>query len=386
MFDTIFTKARLGVATLALGAMAAITPTGATADGHMITVVDIAGRSVTVKKGVKRVILGEGRMMYSVGILDKEAPFQRVIGWKDDMIKYDPDAFRKYQALFPDAVAKIENFGSPYAGDFSIEKAISMDADLVLLNVGNLFKAQETGVLDKLEKAGIPVLFIDFRIRPLQNTVPSLLMMGRVFDKQDVAQEFVDFYTQQIRRVTNVVSGYANEDRPLVFIENAAGWKPDFCCNTYGGANYGKFVDEAGGQNWGTTKFPGFKSQVSFEAVLAADPDVIFGTGANWAEAKPEVQAVLLGYEATEADVHARIAALAARPGWNTLRAVKEKNFHSIYHQFYNGPYHLVAIQQLAKWFHPEDFEDLDPKATFVEMHDRFLAIDHSGIFWGSLQ
>jgi len=385
MFDTIFTKLRTGVATVALGAIAAVAPVGAFAGDNMITVVDVAGRTVTVKHGVERVILGEGRMMYSIGILQKDDPFANIVGWKDDLIKFDPDAFRKYQAKFPN-VNDIPNFGSPYAGDFSIENAIALQTDLVILNLAKMFQAQESGVLEKLEKAGIPVIFIDFRMRPLQNTVPSFLMLGRVFAQEKIAQEFVDFYMQQMRIVTNVTAELEDEDRPLVFIERAAGIKPEFCCNTFGGANYGKFVDEAGGKNWGTSKFRGFSGAVNFESIIAMDPDVIIGTGANWSEARPSSIAVNLGYEATEEAAQKSIRGLAGRDGWSTLRAVQDKRFYSIYHQFYNGPYHFIAIQQLAKWLHPDEFPDLDPTATFKEVHDRFLAIDHSGLFWTALK
>lgn len=351
-----------------------------------INVTDIAGRTVEVKKGVERVILGEGRMMYSIAVLEPEDPFGKVVGWKDDLIKYDPDAFRKYQQKFPDDTSRIANFGSPYSGDFSIENAIALDADLVILNLGNLFKAEETGVTEKLAKAGIPVVFIDFRKRPTQNTVPSLQLLGRVFDREQQAQDFVDFYLSEMRKVTNVVDGLANEDRPLVFVENAPGWNPEFCCNTYGGANFGRFVDEAGGINWGARKFPGYSSDVSFEAVLADDPDIVIGTGANWAEDRPSVTSVLLGYDAENGEVQKRLKGLADRKGWASMRAVKDKRFHSIYHQFYNSPYHFVALQAFAKWFHPDEFEDLDPQATFEELHNRFLPIDSGGIFWATLQ
>lgn len=355
-------------------------------DKETITVTDIAGRTVDVKKDVKRVILGEGRMIYSVAILDRENPFERIIGWKDDLIKYDPDAFEKYKAKFPDETAGIENFGSPYSGDFSIEKAISLEADLVILNLGNLYKAEETGVIEKLEKAGIPVIFVDFRKRPTQNTVPSLQLMGRVFDKQDEAQKFVDFYIVQMRRVTNVVDGLDNDERPLVFLESAPGWNPEFCCNTFGGANMGRLIDEAGGMNWGTRKFPGFSGEASFEAILADNPEIIIGTGANWAVDRPEVTSVLLGYDATDAKVQERLQGLADRKGWTTMDAVKNKRFHSIYHQFYNSPYHFVALQAFAKWFHPEEFSDLDPMETFKELHDQFLPIEASGVFWATLK
>lgn len=355
------------------------------AQAETITVTDIAGRTVEVKKGVERVILGEGRMMYSLAVLDKEDPFGKVVGWKDDLIKYDPDAFRKFKAEFPKA-EKIKNFGSPYSGDFSIESAIALNTDLVILNLGNLFKAEETGVIDKLEKAGIPVIFVDFRKRPTQNTVPSLQLMGRVLNKEAASQEFVDFYLTQMRKVTNVVDGIANEDRPVVFLENAPGWNPEFCCNTFGNANFGNFINEAGGKNWGATISPAYSVDTNLEAVLAADPDVIIGTGANWAEDRPSVTSVLLGYDAEDDAVQDRLKALAERNGWTEMKSVQNKRFHSVYHQFYNSPYHFVALQVFAKWFHPDEFEDLDPQATFDELHTRFLPFSSSGVFWATLQ
>ncbi len=359
----------------------------ATAIAEPIEVTDIAGRKVSVEKDVQRVILGEGRMMYSIAVLDREEPFKRIVGWKDDLIQYDPDAFRKFSDAFPGEADKITNYGSPYSGEFSVESAITQEADLVILDYGNYFSAEESGILERLDKAGIPAVFIDFRERPLQNTVPSLMLLGKVFNREDRAAEFVDYYMQQMRIVTNRVKDIPLEERPLVFIENAAGWfEEGDCCNTFGGANFGKMVDEAGGMNWGSRKFPGFRGEASFEAIISDDPDVIIGTGANWAEARPSVRAVLLGYEAEPKAVQTRLTALADRKGFSTMRAVETKRFYSIYHQFYNSPYHFVALQTFAKWFHPDLFEDVDPIASFEELHDRFLPIDFSGVFWASLE
>ena len=99
----------------------------------------------------------------------------------------------------------------------------------------------------------------------------------------------------------------------------------------------------------------------------------------------PNTTAVLLGYEGTEDDAQKRLKALAARPGWETLKAVKSKQFFSIYHQYYNSPYHFIAVQAFAKWFYPEDFKDVDPMATQAELHERFLPIENSGLFWTRL-
>ncbi|WP_240910355.1 ABC transporter substrate-binding protein [Pontivivens nitratireducens] len=151
--------------------------------------------------------------------------------------------------------------------------------------------------------------------------------MGRILDRRDEADEFTDFYTAQMASIYQVVDQIPIEDRPVVFIERAAGYSPNECCNTFGATNLGRLVDLAGGLNWGSQRFPGFGGDVSLEAVFAEDPDVIIGTGANWAEANPATQAVLFGYDATPEAVQERLAALAARPGWPELSAVKKGDY-----------------------------------------------------------
>ena len=66
-----------------------------------ITVTDIAGRVVEVEKIPSKAVISKGRMIYSIALLDQNNPFERVVGWKDDMIRFDPDAYRKYEAAFP---------------------------------------------------------------------------------------------------------------------------------------------------------------------------------------------------------------------------------------------------------------------------------------------
>ncbi|WP_439139300.1 ABC transporter substrate-binding protein [Planktotalea sp.] len=350
-----------------------------------MTVTDIAGRQVTLPDAPERIILGEGRMMYAIAPLATENPFEHVVGWKDDLILYDPDAFEKFKAAFPEDTERMVNFGNPYAGDFSIEAVLENKADLLLLDLGNLFKAEETGLIEKLDEAGVPVVFIDFRRDPTANSIPSMLLLGRLLEKEARAAEFIDFYVAEMRKVTNVVQSLPVDEKPLVFMENAAGWSPEYCCNTFGSYNYGRFIELAGGRNYGSEKFAGYSSEVSLEGLIAADPDVLLGTGANWAAARPEVTATLLGYQANAVDNDARIQALADRVGFKNLRAVQTGRMHSIYHQFYNSPYHFIAIQQIAKWLHPEDFTDLDPNATMAKLHDEFMPFATAGQFWVSL-
>lgn len=347
-----------------------------------VTLTDIAGRQVTLDEHPDKIILGEGRMMYAIAAITDGNPFEHIVGWKDDLVQYDPDAFRKFEAVFPEDTQRMINFGNPYAGDFSIEAVLEADADLVLLDSGNLFKAEETGLIEKLDKAGVPVVFIDFRRNATENTVPSLLILGRILGEEKGAAKFIDFYIAEMKKVTNVIDQIPAEEHPLVVLENAAGWQPDFCCWSFGPYNYGRFVELAGGKNYASTLENAYSVSLSMEGVIDADPDHVIGTGANWAEAKPEVTSTLLGYEGDPAVNAEKIAALAARPGFAELRAVKDGNYHSIYHQFYNSPYHFVAIQQIAKWLYPDDFEDLDPQDTFERLHAEFMPYEASGQFW----
>ncbi|MEM6939073.1 MAG: ABC transporter substrate-binding protein [Pseudomonadota bacterium] len=367
---------------LALAATVTLITPATYAQAEALTLTDIAGREVTLDERPDKIILGEGRMMYAIAAISDENPFEKIVGWKDDLVQFDPDAFRKFEAAFPNDTARMINFGNPYAGDFSIEAVLEADADLVLLDSGNLFKAEETGLIEKLDKAGVPVVFIDFRRNATENTVPSLLILGRILGEEGGAAKFIDFYIAEMRKVTNVVDNIPADERPLVVIENAAGWQPDFCCWSFGPYNYGRFVELAGGKNFASTLANAYSVTLSMEGVIDADPDHIIGTGANWAEAKPEVTSTLLGYEGDPAVNAEKIKALAGRPGFADLRAVKEGNYHSIYHQFYNSPYHFVAVQQIAKWLYPDDFEDLDPQDTFNRLHDKFMPYAASGQFW----
>ena len=166
---------------LSLAAIVTFLTPATSAQAEALTLTDIAGRQVTLDELPDKIILGEGRMMYAIAAITEGNPFENIVGWKDDLVQFDPDAFRKLEAAFPAETERMINFGNPYAGDFSIEGVLEADADLVLLDSGNLFKAEETGLIEKLDKAGVPVVFIDFRRNASEYTEPSLLILGRIF-------------------------------------------------------------------------------------------------------------------------------------------------------------------------------------------------------------
>ena len=350
-------------------------------DSGSFVLTDIAGRTITIEKPVERVILGEARQIYIVAALQPGNPFNRIVGWRNDLRQFDADTFNKYKEIFPE-VADIEEFGSPYSGEFSVERAIALDADVVTLNLGGLERAKEAGMIDQLAAVGIPVVVIDYRQEPLENTVPSTILLGRLFDQEERAQKIVDFYLQQVNQVYSRIAEIEG-DKPVVFLDRAAGIRgADTCCGTFGRANLGLIIERAGGINMGSDLIPGWGGNFNPEQIIVTDPDVIIATGSNWFTYNPDGDFVSMGYYTDPADSRLAMRNLAeGRPGWNNLSAVTGGRYHVVWHQFYNSPYHFVVLQQFAKWFYPEAFADVDPVANFAEFHDRFLPIDYSGTF-----
>ena len=154
---------------------------------------------------------------------------------------------------------------------------------------------------------------------------------------------------------------------------------------SFGNANFGTFVELAGGENMAGPFIPGTFGTINAEQVIASNPDQIIVTGGNWEAYVPGGDWVGVGPGSDEAEARTKLAALMKRPGFTGVKAVENNQVHAIWHQFYNNPYSFVAVQQLAKWIHPELFPDLDPEATLAELHARFLPIDYHPGYWVSL-
>lgn len=350
-----------------------------------ITVTDIVGRSVAVKAPVERMILGEARLIYLVSLLAKDDPFKRVVGWPDDLRTADLDSYTKYKENFPKLV-DIPEFGTIASGAFSAEKAIELRPDVLVLSYDTYNPARESGLIEKLEKVGVPTVVIDFRQQPLENTVPSTMLLGRLLGKQEQAQRFVDYYLQQVNLVYSRVEVLKGTP-PTAFLYRAPGLLE--CCATFGRANLGMLVERAGGTNLGSGRVPGWAGTLNPEQVLTSDPELVIATGSNWTQSTsakpPGVGFVSLGYTARPEEARGQLLKLTEQPGWSGLQAVRNKRFYGVWHQFYNSPYHFVILQQFAKWLRPDQFGDLDPERTFREFHDTFLPISYSGAFWVAL-
>ena len=371
--------ARRGLLTLSA---AALLPGLAARAAGPVRVTDIAGRTVTVQAPVRRMILGEGRQSYLVAALDKADPFGRVVGWRDDFRKADLDGYTIYEQRFPQ-IGRLPSFGGWKDGAFDIEQVISLRPDVVVMNLESKVAIDDGGLIGKLERVGIPIVFVDLREKPFEHAERTIAVMAQLLGREAEGQALAEYRAAQIARVTDRLRGFPGP-RPKVMIERAAGYD-ESCCMSFGDENFGRMVTLAGGENIAASLIPGTFGTVNPEQVVASRPDVVIATGSNWKLFAPDGAWVGVGPGADQALARARLRKLMERPAYRTLPVARSGRVHAIWHQFYDSPYQFVAIQVIAKWLHPELFADLNPDATFREFHERFLPVAYHPGYWVSL-
>ena len=341
--------------------------------GGKTTVVDVTGREVSMELPAKKVVLagwtGSGNPFYTlIALLGDDAP-KTIVGMDEGLKKYRHWIWEKFSKRYP-ALNDIPDVGGP--PELNVELIISLNPDVVMIPAATLKPGDESVKI--LEKAGIPVVLNDFHTETMDTHVRSIEMIGKVVGKEQRAQELIDFYKKQYTVVEDRLAK-SNEEKPRVYIE--VGQDPKEYKNTYGKIMWGVLAEHAGGDNVGAKMVERY-APVSPEAVLAANPQVIILTGANWPKKPNSLQ---LGYAANEADSRARLKKFLDRPGWDSLDAVKSGRVYGIHHGLSREIWDFFPLQCLAKWFHPELFKDLEPMEAFKEFHERFLGIEYSGVW-----
>ena len=350
--------------------------------GETITLTDVSGREVTVEVPVRHMILGEGRFLPSLGILDPENPVRWVAGMMGEFKNLDPATFAQYQARFPE-IDDIPLVGRSGEATFSVEKAITVEPDVAIfgINSGHGPGSDSHEVLRQFGAAHIPVVMIDFRNKPFENTPKSIRILGKLMGKEDQAEAFVKFYEDNLAKVKSGLEGIT--DKPKVFLESRVGLHGS-CCEAMGNQMIGKFVELAGAENIFAGRIPGVISQISVEQLLVDQPDIFVATAIGGATMTAEQNAgrIILGTYANAEMSRASLVKSMERTGLPHLDAVKTDRVYAVWHHFYNTPMNITALQAMAKWFHPEQFADLDPNATLAEFFDRFQPVALDGVYW----
>ncbi len=245
-----------------------------------VTVTDAAGRQVTVPHQPRAVLLGAGINLVALALLDPD-PVSLLAGWADDTRRYDPGLYATFLARFPQ-LAEVPVVGGGTDESFSLEKALTVGADLAIFGAWQAETEQGRLILDRLTAAGVPAVVVDFNHRPLANTAPGMRLLGRVLGREERANAFADFWEARLDRIRRRMAAHP-EPGPTVLLH--AYPQPDECCWAFGGTGLGELVSLVGGRNIAADRFPDAGGGVlSLEYVIGRDPQVYIATGLPQAE------------------------------------------------------------------------------------------------------
>lgn len=344
------------------------------------TVTDLAGRTVAIPAKIDRIILGEGRMLTSLAILDRELPRQRIVGMLGDFEQLDPGSYAQYRKVYPnlDQVARLGRSSQ----SFSVEEAIALKPQLAIFSLGGHGpNVNDHATMQRLSKAGISVIYIDFNKNPLKNTALSIKVLGQVLGREKAAEQYIDFYHVEMAKVSQGLRQLPR--KTSVFLESRVGLSQG-CCETLTNGMLGTFITAAGGDNIASALVPGSHGTVSLEFLLSTQPEVYIGTGiGNPTTARDSNSPrIALGAGIDHATAQASLKRALARPGFAQLNAVKQGRAFAISHQFNYSAANVVAVQAIAKWLYPQQFATLNPQATLQRFYQQFQPVPLAGTFW----
>lgn len=292
-------------------APAAATPTSA------VTVMNGA-REVTVP-GVPQKVLTLGpnttEVMVALGLGDK------VIG--RSLVNHSRGALPQWKAEV-DAIAQL-NYGSA-----TREAVLTSGADFIYTID---WEISDQGVnIDEVGRYGMAVYVSD--ATTLDEAYREVKDIGRLFGVEARAEAFVADQAARINRVVDLVSNETPK-KVLVFDSGSRG------VFTAAGPNFEtQLIALAGGKNIFSHLTDKAWTTVSYEDVMAADPDVI----------------VIHDYD--QPSVEAKILEIESHPLLSMLPAVKEKRYVTItLESVLPGSRMAYAVERFAQGFWPEKFE-----------------------------
>jgi iron complex transport system substrate-binding protein len=273
---------------------------------------DGLGRQVQITTSAKRIVSlapSNTEMLFAIGA------GSQVVG-------------RDTYSDFPEEAKILRDVGD-YYGTIEMETILSLQPDLVLVSA--LSSADQ---VQSLEDLGLKVFVVP---NPLdfEGLYANLLTVAELTGHKAEAQEIIQQIQQRVVVVEDKVTSKVN--KPLVFYELDG---TDPMAPWTAGPN--TFVDTliglAGGNNLGST-LTGEWVQISIEALIAQDPEIILLGDAAWGGVTPE--------------------SVALRTGWEALSAVKAGKVYPFDDNLVSrpGPRLILGLETLAEFFHPELFE-----------------------------
>jgi iron complex transport system substrate-binding protein len=234
------------------------------------------------------------------------------------------DSFSDY----PEQATPITNIGGGF-GEIDTETLVSLQPDLVLAAEINPVEQVQT-----LEKLGLKVYYLN-NPKDMEGMYENLRIVARLVGHEGEAETLIERLRTRVASVEEKV--VKATEKPLVFYE-LDGTDPNAPWTSGPGTFIDLLLDKAGGTNLGNSLDSAWV-QISVEALIAKNPDIILLGDFTYGGVKPE-------------DV-------IARPGWDVINAVKNQRVYPFDDNLVSrpGPRMVDGLEALAKLLHPELFK-----------------------------
>nr|WP_303714385.1 ABC transporter substrate-binding protein [Methanoculleus marisnigri] len=320
-------------------------------DGRVLTITDSSGRATTLTRPLRRIAVFNSdtlEMMRSIGIES-----DRVVGVSKYTLE-DPTYFPEYR--------ETANLGSVWSPDYEQAAAVRPDAVFLYATISQSSCDDIEATLGAIDP-GIRFFRFDGYLPTVY--ADEVRTLGLLLGKEEEAGRFLAFYGNVTDTVAGVVDPIPADDRVPVYLES---------CNDYKSAGKGSGYDEkiklAGGRNIfadTAVEYP----VVDPEAVISRNPGVIVKiVGAG--------ELVFGGYGDDDPSSFETVyRAIGDRPVWDRIGAVRDDRVHIIHSDVIGGPEYFIGVAYMAKWFYPDLFPDLDPRAIHRQYLEEFQRLDY---------
>ena len=315
-----------------------------------LTIVDSADRIVTVKKPVERVIV----------LNHYVAKVIRSLGAKDKIVGIPLTfAVEPYCHFWPDLKNKPVVSGH-MAREPDYEAIIKLEPDVVFSFVRH---GDPEELAEKLEPAGIGVVLLN--CDHMKYFAEETRKLGYILDKKDRAEEFLEFWQSMIDFVEERTKKLKPEEKKTVYYEFL---RPYYTFG--GGSRIDAVIQKSGGINiFGD--IPEYSFEVDPEELLKRDPDVIF-----------KDMHTTPGYSLTDTSkLEEAREEMLSRPGWDKLTAVKNGRVYIGTREVFVWVGGAMGVCHMAKWLHPDLFEDLDPEIFRKEYMEEWQGVPYQGVY-----
>jgi iron complex transport system substrate-binding protein len=348
-----------------IGLLVAGQPANATT--YPVTVTDVANRQVEIAHEPKRIVLQDGRDLFTLALLDRQDPFKRIVAWNNIVKRADPNTWKVFEQQWPESANRATDMKFGDEGDLNLEAIVSAHPDLLVFQTRARASLESAGVAQKLAALKIPVVFVDSDIDPVANSQKTVALLGKVLNREAEAKAYLDFYQRQLAKVDQNIKQHTQ--KPLVFVEAKAGQGgAAACCFTHGDVYWGKLVQAAGGQNLGSSLLPGATGDVTLETVLGKQPDVYVMTGSQFPGSTSVAPAYGFGESVQQPMIDRSLSLLQERPGFAQLKASQNARVYGIYHQFYASSWNILALEYLNQAFYPDSAHRLDTAKSLATL------------------